>query len=83
MIEAEGLRAKSRGNHRCTRIHSASLVRPGRMLEDGRIIMIARPDGEIAFSDDNAATWTPPLAFGFHWLHRSSRTSEQRNCLNE
>ena len=32
--------------------------------KDGRIVMIARPDGEIAFSKDEGSTWTRPQAFG-------------------
>jgi len=31
---------------------------------DGRIVMVARPDGRIAFSSDEAKSWTKPEAFG-------------------
>ncbi|MEA1951544.1 MAG: sialidase family protein [Planctomycetota bacterium] len=31
---------------------------------DGTIVMIARPDGEVAFSRDEGRTWTKPQAFG-------------------
>jgi hypothetical protein len=30
----------------------------------GRIVMISRTEGEVAFSDDDAASWTTPQAFG-------------------
>jgi hypothetical protein len=32
--------------------------------DDGTIVMIARPDGEVAFSNDEGARWTKPQAFG-------------------
>jgi Neuraminidase (sialidase) len=31
---------------------------------DGKIVMISRPDGKIAFSDDEGKTWSKPKAFG-------------------
>lgn len=33
-------------------------------LPDGRLVMIARPEGDIAWSADGGRTWTPPKAFG-------------------
>ena len=33
-------------------------------LPDGRLVMIARPNGDIAWSPDGGKTWTPPVAFG-------------------
>ena len=33
-------------------------------LTDGRLIMVARPDGDIAWSSDLGKTWTPPVTFG-------------------
>ncbi len=32
--------------------------------DDGTLVMIARPDGEVAFSDDEGQSWTGPQAFG-------------------
>ncbi len=31
---------------------------------DGTLVMIARPDGKIAFSDDDGKTWSEPAEFG-------------------
>ena len=33
-------------------------------LPDGRLVMIARPEGDICWSDDNGETWTAPVSFG-------------------
>jgi photosystem II stability/assembly factor-like uncharacterized protein len=33
-------------------------------LPDGRLVMVARPEGDIAWSDDGGLTWTPPVTFG-------------------
>ena len=38
-----------------------SLVR----LQDGRLVMITRPEGAISWSEDNGRSWTPPVTFGF------------------
>jgi len=41
--------------------YESSLVR----LKDGRLVMITRPEGALAWSSDNGRTWTPPVTFGF------------------
>ncbi|HZM06291.1 MAG TPA: sialidase family protein [Candidatus Saccharimonadales bacterium] len=33
-------------------------------LPDGRLVMIARPEGELWWSHDGGHTWTPPAKFG-------------------
>lgn len=33
-------------------------------LPDGRLVLMARPEGDIAWSDDGGRTWTPPVSFG-------------------
>jgi len=33
-------------------------------LKDGRLVMMARPEGDIAWSDDGGRTWTKPVTFG-------------------
>jgi photosystem II stability/assembly factor-like uncharacterized protein len=33
-------------------------------LPDGRLVMIARPNGDIAWSSDSGQSWTPPVSFG-------------------
>ena len=33
-------------------------------LPDGKLVMMARPEGDIAWSDDGGRTWTPPVTFG-------------------
>ncbi len=33
-------------------------------LPDGRLVLIARPEGDIAWSDDGGKTWTDPVTFG-------------------
>ena len=33
-------------------------------LPDGRLVMIARPEGDIAWSSDGGRTWTKPVPFG-------------------
>ncbi|MBI3921679.1 MAG: exo-alpha-sialidase, partial [Armatimonadetes bacterium] len=33
-------------------------------LPDGRLVMIARPEGDITWSADGGRTWTPPVTFG-------------------
>ena len=41
--------------------HEPSLVR----LEDGKLVMISRPEGTIAWSGDEGKTWSEPVTFGF------------------
>lgn len=41
--------------------HEPSMVR----LDDGRLVMITRPESAITWSSDNGRTWTPPATFGF------------------
>lgn len=33
-------------------------------LDDGRIVCVARAEGDVFWSDDNANTWTPPCPMG-------------------
>ena len=33
-------------------------------LPDGRLVMMARPEGDISWSRDRGRTWTPPVTFG-------------------
>jgi photosystem II stability/assembly factor-like uncharacterized protein len=33
-------------------------------LPDGRLVMIARPEGDLRWSRDGGRTWTPPATFG-------------------
>jgi photosystem II stability/assembly factor-like uncharacterized protein len=33
-------------------------------LHDGKLVMIARPEGDIAWSSDQGSTWTSPQTFG-------------------
>ncbi len=33
-------------------------------LPDGRLVMVTRPEGDIAWSDDRGATWSRPVSFG-------------------
>ena len=33
-------------------------------LADGRLVVMARPEGDITWSDDGGHTWTPPVTFG-------------------
>lgn len=33
-------------------------------LQDGRLVFIARPEGDIAWSSDHGKTWTKPVTFG-------------------
>ena len=33
-------------------------------LPDGRLVLIGRPEGDIAWSDDGGKTWTDPVTFG-------------------
>jgi photosystem II stability/assembly factor-like uncharacterized protein len=33
-------------------------------LHDRKLVMMARPEGDIAWSSDHGATWTPPQTFG-------------------
>ncbi len=33
-------------------------------LPDGRLVMIARPEGDICWSSDGGRTWTEPVSFG-------------------
>jgi hypothetical protein len=33
-------------------------------LPDGRLVMITRPEGDIAWSSDGGRTWTKPVSFG-------------------
>ena len=33
-------------------------------LADGRLVLISRPEGDIAWSSDGGRTWTKPVAFG-------------------
>lgn len=33
-------------------------------LPDGRLVMMARPEGDICWSSDRGRSWTPPVAFG-------------------
>ena len=33
-------------------------------LPDGRLVMIARPEGDISWSSDGGRTWTAPVTFG-------------------
>lgn len=33
-------------------------------LPDGRLVMISRPEGDIAWSSDGGRTWTKPVTFG-------------------
>jgi hypothetical protein len=33
-------------------------------LPDGRLVMMARPEGDIAWSSDQGRTWTEPVTFG-------------------
>jgi photosystem II stability/assembly factor-like uncharacterized protein len=39
----------------------ASMVR----LQDGRLVMITRPEGALSWSTDDGRSWTPPVSFGF------------------
>jgi len=41
--------------------HEASMVR----LQDGRLVMITRPEGALSWSTDDGRSWTPPVTFGF------------------
>ncbi|MCK4983818.1 MAG: exo-alpha-sialidase [Victivallaceae bacterium] len=34
------------------------------LAEDNTLVMISRPDGEVAFSKDEGVTWTKPQSFG-------------------
>jgi hypothetical protein len=34
-------------------------------LPDGRFVFMARPEGDIAWSNDKCKTWTKPITFGF------------------
>lgn len=34
-------------------------------LDDGRLVMITRPESAVTWSSDNGRTWTPPVTFGF------------------
>ncbi len=34
-------------------------------LPDGRFVFMARPEGDIAWSNDHGKTWTAPVTFGF------------------
>ena len=34
-------------------------------LQDGRLVMITRPEGAISWSEDEGRTWTQPVTFGF------------------
>ena len=52
---------------RCTGVIEAEheLSEPGIVeLPDGRLIVIARPEGAISWSDDGGETWTEPASFG-------------------
>ena len=33
-------------------------------LPDGKLVLVARPEGDIAWSEDGGRTWTPPVTFG-------------------
>jgi sialidase-1 len=33
-------------------------------LPDGKLVMMARPEGDIAWSEDSGRTWTTPMTFG-------------------
>jgi hypothetical protein len=33
-------------------------------LPDGRLVMVARAEGDICWSEDDGRTWTPPVTFG-------------------
>lgn len=33
-------------------------------MPGGRLVMMARPEGDIAWSEDRGRTWTPPVTFG-------------------
>ena len=33
-------------------------------LEDGRLVLMARPEGDISWSGDRGWTWSPPATFG-------------------
>ncbi|MCC6507846.1 MAG: exo-alpha-sialidase [Pirellulaceae bacterium] len=33
-------------------------------LPDGRLVMMARPEGDISWSSDEGKTWSPPVTFG-------------------
>src|SRR5208283_4988344 len=34
-------------------------------LHDGRLVMVARPEGDLCWSGDGGRMWTPPQTFGF------------------
>ena len=34
-------------------------------LPDGALVLMARPEGDIAWSKDHGKTWSPPVTFGF------------------
>ena len=34
-------------------------------LHDGRLVLVGRPEGDLAWSSDGGRTWTPPVTFGF------------------
>jgi hypothetical protein len=41
------------------------MVEPGlAQLPDGRLVLMTRPEGDIAWSSDGGRTWTKPVTFG-------------------
>jgi len=46
-----------KGDHNLEEAHAVE-------LPDGRLVMIARPEGELWWSSDGGRTWTPPATFG-------------------
>jgi BNR repeat protein len=40
-------------------------------LQDGRLVMICRPEGDLTWSNDGGRTWTPPVTFGMRMFEPS------------
>jgi hypothetical protein len=53
-------------------------------LNDGKLVMMARPEGDIAWSSDHGSTWTAPRTFGMRMFARSLYVLRDRTlvCLH-
>ena len=58
-------------------------------LPDGRLVMIARPEGDISWSSDTGQTWTPPVTFGMRMfapslfvLRDGTLTTSERDSIS-
>ena len=50
-------------------------------LPDGKMALIARPEGDVSFSDDHGRTWTKPVSLGIRMIAPSLQALKDGTLL--